>query len=232
MNTTTEFHRKIQTFIRRSSPLTHSQRIGIEQHADHFVVEVGAEISSTRLFANTHPLVVEIGFGMGQALVRMAHQNPSLNFVGIEVHKPGVAQICYDAYQLQINNLRILEADALELLQQHCPDHSLHRIQLFFPDPWPKKKHHKRRIIQKANADLFASKLQSGGMLHVATDWQPYAEWILEIMDSHDAFENQAGKGHYAARPDERPLTKFEQRGINAGHSIADLIYIRKRTDV
>ncbi len=228
MNNHIDSYRTIQTFIRRSSPLTHSQRLGIEQYSSSYLIQGSTEISSAVLFNNDHPLVVEIGFGMGQALAQMAHDHPSLNFVGIEVHKPGIAQICYDAYQLRLDNLRILEGDALELLQNNCPANSLHRIQLFFPDPWPKKKHHKRRIIQKKNADLFASKLIPDGILHVATDWQPYAEWILEIMDAHVAFENMAGNGQYVARPDERPLTKFEQRGINAGHPIADLMYLHK----
>lgn len=217
--------RTIQTFMRRSSPLNTSQRQGLEQYA-HLIVQ--APIDDARLlFANPDaPLTVEIGFGMGQSLVQMAKDAPERNFLGIEVHIPGIAQCAFDAGQADLTNLRVIDADALEVLAG-LPDQSIDRVQLFFPDPWQKKRHFKRRFVVPERMRLIEDKLVMGGWFHAATDWQPYAEWMVEVLETMPRLSNIHGQGQYAPRPDWRPYTKFEVRGQHAGHGVWDLIYQR-----
>ncbi len=217
--------RRIQTFVRRSSPLTSSQRQGMEEYAELFRILPGTCLDSITLFNNNHPLTVEIGFGMGQSLVAMAASAPERNFLGIEVHEPGLAQIFFDAGERQLANLKILEGDALELLSSYAPAGSVDRFQLYFPDPWPKKRHHKRRLVSAENAELIRRKLRIGGIFHMATDWEDYAHWMLEVMSSAQGYRNLAGEGQFHPRPDYRPLTKFEQRGLRDGHGIWDLLF-------
>ena len=217
--------RTIQTFMRRSSPLNTSQRQGLEQYA-HLIVP--APISDARLlFAKPEqPLTVEIGFGMGQSLVQMAKDAPERNFLGIEVHIPGIAQCAFDAGQAGLTNLRVMDADALEVLAG-LPDQSIDRVQLFFPDPWQKKRHFKRRFVVPERMSLIEDKLAMGGWFHAATDWQPYAEWMVEVLETMPRLTNIHGQGQYAPRPDWRPYTKFEVRGQHAGHGVWDLVYQR-----
>lgn len=217
--------RRIQTFVRRSSPLTHSQHLGLDEYAGIYRILPGTRLDSPTLFNNTHPLTVEIGFGMGQSLVAMAAADPERNFLGIEVHEPGLAQIFFDAGAGHLTNLKIMEGDALELLSSYAPEGSIDRVQLYFPDPWPKKRHHKRRLVNADNAELIHRKLRVGGIFHMATDWEPYAHWMLEVMSSAQGYRNLAGKGQFHPRPAYRPLTKFEQRGLRDGHGIWDLLF-------
>ena len=218
--------RTIQTFVRRSSTLTKQQHQGLELYADWRITTPSA-LTSPALFGNDHPLTLEIGFGMGHSLVAMAAAERTRNFLGIEVHRPGLAQICYEAGTRQLDNLRVLEGDALALLRQYGVPASLDRLQLFFPDPWPKKRHHKRRLVHDEHVALLRSYLRPGGVFHMATDWQPYAEWMLAVMEQAPGYVNLAGAGNFHPRPATRPLTKFEQRGLQAGHGIWDLLYAR-----
>jgi tRNA (guanine-N7-)-methyltransferase len=218
-------HRPILTFMRRTSPLNTSQQQGLMDYS-HLIVP--APIQDARLiFENpTRPLTIEIGFGMGSSLVMMAKAAPERNFLGIEVHLPGIAQCAFEAGQAGITNLRIMDADALEVLAG-IPDGSVDRVQLFFPDPWQKKRHFKRRFVAPERMALIVRKLTQGGWFHAATDWQPYAEWMIDVLEQVTELDNLYGKGLYAPRPDWRPQTKFERRGEAAGHGVWDVIYQR-----
>ena len=178
------------------------------------------------VFGNDHPVVVEVGFGMGDSLLAMAKAEPGLNFVGIEVHPPGVGRLINSAAKEGVRNLRVYMADAKDVLTDCIPSASLARFQLYFPDPWHKKKHHKRRIVQSEFIALIASKLQPGGLLHMATDWREYAEHMLEVVRAEPQLVNTAED--FAPRPEFRPITKFEMRGERLGHGVWDLL-LRKR---
>lgn len=216
-------HRSVLTFMRRSSPLNTSQAKALEDY-QHLIVE--APIHDARqLFEHPeHPLTVEIGFGMGRSLVLMAQAAPERNFLGIEVHVPGIAQCVYEAGTAGLTNLRVMDADALEVLNG-LPDGSIDRLQLYFPDPWQKKKHFKRRFVSHERMPLVEQKLATGGWFHAATDWEHYAEWMLDVLDNRPALKNVYGKGNAAPRPDWRPETKFERRGHEAGHGVWDFIF-------
>ena len=157
----------------------------------------------------------------------MAERQPEQDFIGIEVHRPGVGHLLRLLEERAIGNVRIYNADAVQVLEECLPDESLDRILLFFPDPWHKKRHHKRRIVQAGFVDLLARKLKPGGILHMATDWEDYAEHMLAVMQASDAFSNRAGTGSFSPRPDYRPATKFEQRGLRLGHVVRDLVFER-----
>lgn len=216
-------HREIVTFMRRSSPLNTSQRTALEQH-QNFILSYPVGDLRQYFEKPEQPLTVEIGFGMGRSLVQMASANPERNFVGIEVHVPGIAQCVYEAGIANLNNLKVLDADAIHVLKA-MPDHSINCIQLYFPDPWQKKRHFKRRFVAHERMALVEEKLEMGGTFHSATDWEPYAEWMLDVLDNRPNLENLAGRGNSYPRPDWRPLTKFERRGIEAGHVINDFIF-------
>ena len=175
------------------------------------------------------PITLEIGFGNGESLATMAAAAPERDFIGLEVHRPGVGHLLLLLEQQGLTNVRVLRADATALLETGLPAASLDRVQLFFPDPWPKKRHHKRRIVQPDFIAAVARTLQSGGIFHLATDWSPYADWMLTMLDDANAlFENCAGPGQFSPRPAQRPLTKFERRGQRLGHQVHDLIYRRR----
>ncbi len=219
--------RGIQTFVRRSSSLTQQQHQGRQLYGQWLLTDV-RRLCSEDVFANTQPLTLEIGFGMGQSLIAMAEAEPERNFIGIEVHRPGLAQVCYEAGRRQLSNLRILEGDALQHLRQYGVAASLDRLQLFFPDPWPKKRHHKRRLVNAENVAFLHTYLRPGGVFHMATDWEPYAQWMLEVMSQAPAYVNLAADGGFHPRPAYRPLTKFEKRGLDSGHGIWDLLFARQ----
>jgi tRNA (guanine-N7-)-methyltransferase len=224
-----EFTRKIRSFVRREGRLTTGQ-----QHAlDTLWPKYGIDMSDTALdlgsiFGNEQPVILEIGFGNGDSLAQMAKGNPGLNYLGIEVHRPGVGHLLYLIEEQGIENLRIMSEDAVEIIRNQIPEQALTGVQLFFPDPWPKKKHHKRRIVQPEFVKLLASRLKPGGFFHMATDWENYAEHMLEVMSAAEDFENSTKEGDFIPRPDSRPLTKFEQRGQRLGHGVWDLLYNRK----
>ncbi|AWB68988.1 tRNA (guanosine(46)-N7)-methyltransferase TrmB [Saccharobesus litoralis] len=218
--------REVKSFVLREGRLTKGQ----QQALDDFWPTMGVNYAKqaldfSDLFANNNPVVLEIGFGMGASLVEMAANNPDKNYIGIEVHKPGVGACLKTADEQGVTNLRLFEHDAVEVLADMIADNSLARVQLFFPDPWHKKRHHKRRIVQPQFVQLLRSKLAVGGKFHMATDWQNYAEHMLEVMVQAEGFKNTATEGDYVPRPDYRPLTKFEERGHRLGHGVWDLIF-------
>ncbi|RYZ85054.1 MAG: tRNA (guanosine(46)-N7)-methyltransferase TrmB [Moraxellaceae bacterium] len=215
--------RQVLTFMRRASPLNTSQKQALEDYK-HLIVQ--APITDARALYEqpNQPLTVEIGFGMGSSLVQMAKDAPMRNFLGIEVHVPGIAQCIYEAGLAGITNLRVMDADALEVLKG-LPDASIDRLQLYFPDPWQKKRHFKRRFVSHERMPLVEQKLAQGGWFHAATDWENYAEWMLDVLDNRPALKNKYGVGNAAPRPEWRPLTKFERRGHEAGHGVWDFIF-------
>ena len=183
------------------------------------------------LFADTPngsdaPLTLEIGFGMGDSLLEMAKNAPQTNFIGIEVHEPGIGRLALLADEMGLTNLKVINGDAIALLD-NLPDNHLDTVQLYFPDPWQKKRHYKRRFVTHDRMEKVVRVLNTGGKFHAATDWEHYAFWMLEVLDTMPILTNPHGVGNFAPRPDDRPLTKFEQRGITHGHGVWDLIYIK-----
>lgn len=170
------------------------------------------------------PLTLEIGFGLGVSLIEMAAAEPTRNFVGIEVHEPGIGKCAYMAGTQALTNIKIINGDAIQLLKQ-LPENHIDRIQLYFPDPWQKKRHHKRRFVSPERMAIVTRCLKVGGWFHTATDWEHYAFWMLEVLDDLTGISNQAGTGNFTPRPDFRPVTKFERRGIEREHGVWDLIY-------
>lgn len=181
-----------------------------------------------QIFGRSAPLVVEIGFGNGETLAQLASNQPQTDFIGIEVHRPGVAQLLSRLKERELTNVRIFCADAVEVLTTQIADGSLTGVNLFFPDPWPKKRHHKRRLVTPVFASLVAGKLKCGGIFHAATDWEDYARHMLEVLEQCDQLENTAGKAKFSPRPEHRALTKFERRGQKLGHDVWDLIFVRR----
>jgi tRNA (guanine-N7-)-methyltransferase len=181
-----------------------------------------------KIFNRNVPRILEIGFGMGHALIAQAQQKPACDFIGIDVHKPGVGAVLDAIAKHQLKNIRLFCADAVEVLTQCVPDNSLDEVQLFFPDPWPKRKHHKRRLVQTAFVKLIHKKLKPYGKFCLATDWEDYAKHMLKVFSNASDFINAAGDQQFAPRHVDRPLTKFEQRGKNLGHSVWDLVFIKQ----
>lgn len=225
-----KFMRKIVSFVRREGRLTHGQAHAIEEMWSTLGIDYSNEkvLNFKEIFGNEHPVTLEIGFGMGKSLVEMAKADLDTNFIGIEVHKPGVGACLMAIRDEGLKNIRVFEHDAVEVLETMIPDGSLSKVQIFFPDPWQKKKHNKRRIIQPPFVSLLAKKLKAGGILHLATDWAQYAEHMLEVGNNAEEFTNLSATHDYVPRPDFRPMTKFEARGISQGHGIWDLMFQRK----
>ena len=218
--------RKIQSFVKREGRLTKGQALAIEKYWPQYGMEFQTQpYDLAEVFGRDAPVVLEIGFGMGKSLIEMAAAEPDKNFIGIEVHTPGVGACLADAVEQNLENVRLFEYDAVEILKQSIADNSLARVQLYFPDPWHKKRHHKRRIVQPEFVQLLRSKLQTGGIFHMATDWENYAEHMLEVMSVQPGYQNTSENNSYVERPDFRPLTKFEQRGQRLGHGVWDLIF-------
>ena len=221
--------RTIRSFVRREGRLTPGQERALEELWPQFGIDEGEDLLNLpQLFGRDAPIVFEIGFGNGSSLAEMAENQPGTNFIGVEVHRPGVGQLLNLIDKKGLTNLRVACTDAVELLKHRIADNALDRVQLYFPDPWHKKRHHKRRIIQPAFVNLLTKKIKSGGYLHMATDWQHYAEQMLDDLSGSNDFINCADTGGYIARPDYRPLTKFEQRGQRLGHGVWDLLFKRR----
>jgi tRNA (guanine-N7-)-methyltransferase len=220
--------RPIRSFVRREGRMTAAQRRALTQLWPRFGLDSGgAMLDFAACFGRIAPVIVEIGFGNGESLLAMAAAQPQTNFIGVEVHRPGVGQLLMSLAERGIENVRVVCDDAKEFLAQQVPDGSLDSLQLFFPDPWPKLRHHKRRLVQAEFVQLVRRKLRLGGQLHMATDWQNYAEHMLAVMTGAPGYGNEAGAGQYAARPGHRPLTKFERRGQRLGHGVWDLVFQR-----
>ncbi|KXI30352.1 tRNA (guanosine(46)-N7)-methyltransferase TrmB [Paraglaciecola hydrolytica] len=218
--------RKIQSFVKREGRLTNGQAKALELHWPTMGLEhKDGLLNLAEVFGRVAPLVLEIGFGMGKSLVEMAKNEPDKDFIGIEVHTPGVGACLADAAEQGVTNLRVYDHDAVEILADCIADNSLSRMQLFFPDPWHKTRHHKRRIVQPDFVQKLRAKLEMGGVFHMATDWENYAEHMLEVMSQAAGFKNQSTSNDYVPRPEQRPLTKFEQRGHRLGHGVWDLMF-------
>jgi tRNA (guanine-N7-)-methyltransferase len=221
-------HRTVRSFIRRGGRLTPGQQRAIDQLWPKYAINnADSLLELDTLFNRKAPKVIEIGFGNGASLAEMARNQPDHDFLGIEVHRPGVGQLLNLIEQFQLTNIRVACTDALELLEHRIADNSLERLHIYFPDPWHKKRHHKRRIVQPDFVALLSKKIKSGGHLHMATDWEHYAEQMLADVSQNSDFQNCAEQD-YIPRPDYRPLTKFEQRGHRLGHGVWDLLYKRQ----
>lgn len=225
-----KYIRKVKSFVIREGRLTNGQAAAIEQNWPTMGLEyTKTPISISEVFGREAPTTLEIGFGMGKSLVEMAATAPERNFIGIEVHKPGVGACLMDAAEQQLTNVRVYQHDGVEIMADSIGEQSLDCIQLFFPDPWHKKRHHKRRIVQPDFVESLRGNLKIGGVFHMATDWENYAEHMLEVMQQMDGFRNLSPTNNYVERPDSRPLTKFEQRGHRLGHGVWDLMFERTK---
>lgn len=220
--------RPIRSFVLRQGRLTHGQQRALDELMPVFGIPYApALLELDAVFGRTDSLkILEIGFGMGDSTAKIAQIQPERDFLGVEVHAPGVGSLLKQIGELQLKNLRIIQHDAVEVLKHMIADASLDGVHIFFPDPWHKKRHHKRRLIQAEFVKLLCNKLKVGAYIHVATDWQEYAEWVLEVLQQEPLLENTVQD--YAPKPDYRPLTKFENRGIKLGHGVWDLIFRRK----
>jgi len=219
--------RPIRSFVLRQGRMTPAQRSALDTLWEQYGIELGdTQINLDALFGRSAPRILEIGFGMGSSLAEMAAAHPEQDYLGIEVHRPGVGNLLklIDAHPL--SNVRVISADAIEVLNQ-IPGACLDAVYLFFPDPWHKRRHHKRRIVQPSFVTRIAQKLKPGGHFHLATDWEEYAEQMLRVLSAAPEFANTAGPGKYAPRPAYRPLTKFERRGHGLGHRVCDLVFVR-----
>ncbi len=218
--------RRIRSFVRREGRLTKGQQRALADLFPRYGVTLeqgGLELDA--LFGRRAFRVLEIGFGNGTSLAQMAANHPQNDYFGIEVHRPGVGNLLLQIEKQHLDNIRVSNDDAVEVLERQIPDGSLDAVYLFFPDPWHKKKHHKRRIVQPMFVRLVRRKLKPGGIFHLATDWENYADHMLEVITGAAGFENLAGSGNYSTRPEYRPLTKFEQRGQRLGHGVWDLVF-------
>lgn len=216
----------IKSFVKRTGRVTTGQAKAIEDLGQYFKLDYQStplDIAAT--FGRHAPLILEIGFGMGDATAHIAQLQPEHNFLCCEVHEPGVGALLKRIDEMQLSNIRIVQHDAVEVLEHMLTESCLSGIHIFFPDPWHKKRHNKRRLIQSSFVKKLVEKLRIGGYLHCATDWQPYAEQMLDFFQSCDNLQNTAST--YAARPSYRPITKFENRGLRLGHGVWDLIFTR-----
>jgi tRNA (guanine-N7-)-methyltransferase len=224
----TPYLRRIRSFVRREGRLTPGQQRAMDELFPRFGIEAGgAPLDLDAIFGRSAPRILEIGFGNGESLAEIARNHPHNDYIGIEVHRPGVGHLLMKIEELGLTNLRVMCADAVEVLEKQIPDASLDALYLFFPDPWHKKRHHKRRQVQPAWAQLVKRKLHCGGHLHMATDWQNYAEQMLEVLSAAEGYKNSSESGDYVPRPDYRPETKFERRGQRLGHGVWDLVFVK-----
>jgi len=216
-------NKQIKSYVLRQGRLTKAQQYALDNHWCDYGIEANDEVLDfEKLFSRSAPVVFEIGFGNGDSLVEQAKANPEKNFIGAEVHTPGVGHCLHRIHQEGLANLKVLRRDATLIMAQQIPDNSLDCIQLFFPDPWHKKRHHKRRILQQEFIENVYAKLKHGGLFHMATDWLDYARYMQREMDESKKFS------FYTDQRGDRPGTKFESRGIRLGHGVWDLVYIKQ----
>lgn len=220
--------RGVRSFVIRQGRMTEGQRKAYERAWPRYgLTREQGVIDPREVFGRDAPLNLEIGFGMGQSLAEMAAAAPEQDFIGVEVHTPGVGALLKSIEEQELENIRIYSVDANDVIDLCLPDACLDRVMIFFPDPWHKKRHHKRRLIQLEFVQRIRHKLRVGGILHLATDWENYAEHMLEVLADSEGFENTRAEGGYAPRPEDRPVTKFEKRGERLGHGVWDLLYRR-----
>lgn len=219
--------RAIRSYVLRQGRITAGQERAFAEHWPRYGLEVddALRLDAPALFGDNRDLILEIGFGNGDSLVQMAAAAPQAGYIGIEVHRPGVGHALLAATAANLDNLRLIRHDAVAILRDHVADNTLARVQIYFPDPWPKARHHKRRIVQQPFTDLIWRKLRAGGEIHCATDWAAYAEWMRDVFAGDPKWHNLGNADGYAPRPDWRPQTKFERRGERLGHGVRDLRY-------
>jgi len=216
-------HRPIRSFVRRAGRLTPSQQKALDELWPDYGIEFDARpINFNEIFNRDAPLVLEIGFGNGETIVQQAAASPDSDYLGIEVHSPGIGHCLIATRDAGITNLRLIAHDAIDVLDRQVPADALRRINLYFPDPWPKKRHHKRRIVQMPFLEACADRLEPGGTLHIATDWANYAEHINTVLRHSDRFTCTEHREHAGDQPLDRPMTKFERRGLRKNHRIFD----------
>ena len=217
----------MRSYVKCRMRMTMRQRSALESLWSTYGLTItkGQPLCFDTVFKQNAPCILEIGFGMGDSLLEMAKNQPNSNFLGVEVHLPGVGSLLAGIEDANLTNIKLFSEDAVDVLRHSIPDNSLDRIQIFFPDPWPKRRHHKRRLINSTFVNLVANKLKLHGCLHIATDWQHYAAWILDVLGQSTRFLNRAGGGQYISRPAYRPLTKYECRGHRLGHSVSDFLF-------
>jgi len=217
--------RPIRSFVKREGRMTRAQLQALEHLLPIYsVADTLHPINLDQLFPRHAPRLLEIGFGMGASLIQMAEEHPDRDYLGIEVHRPGVGSLLVSTHEKQLTNLKVINEDAVEVLKRAIPENSLDGVYLFFPDPWHKKKHHKRRILQPAFVEQIYRCLKREGFFHMATDWEDYARHMMDIMSAATGFTNTAGEKLYVSRND-RPETKYERRGQRLGHGVWDLIF-------
>lgn len=220
--------RTVRSYARREGRLTPAQRRALEQLGPRYELEpFSLSEGLARVFGRVAPITLEIGFGDGASLATLAERSPERDFIGIEVHRPGIGHLLRLLDGRGLTNVRVICEDAAVVLREHVPAASLAEVLLWFPDPWPKKRHHKRRLVQPEFVHWINRALAPDGRLHMATDWEDYARHMLNVVEADSGFANIAGAGRFSPRPASRPLTKFEQRGQRLGHSVWDLIYRR-----
>lgn len=221
--------RKVRSFVRRERRFTQEQQRAVDELMPRFGLVPTDEVFDLDVeFGRAAECHLEIGFGNGASLLAMAQANPDNNYLGIEVHRPGVCNVLLQIEKAGIGNIRVICADAVEVLNHNIADASLDAVYIFFPDPWHKKRHHKRRLVQAGFVELLHRKLKPGGLLHMATDWENYAMHMLAVMHAVSGFSNLATDGEFCERPVYRLLTKFEQRGLRLGHGVWDLLFRKK----
>jgi tRNA (guanine-N7-)-methyltransferase len=222
-------HRPIRSFVLRQGRLSNAQRRAHETLMPKYGIPYSGKLLDLAvIFSRSAPKFLEIGFGMGETTALIAHAHPQNDYLAAEVHTPGVGSLVKQVEELGLTNIRVIQHDVVEVLQHALPLECLDGVHIFFPDPWPKARHHKRRLIQAEFVALLCSRLKPGGYIHVATDWEDYAEQILNVLSGEPRLTNTAVG--YASRPEYRPMTKFEQRGLRLGHEVWDVIFRKKQT--
>ncbi len=224
-----ENFRSVKSFVRRQGRLSAAQAQALETLLPVYGLTRSARLLDFgSIFSENTPVVLEIGFGNGESLAAMAATQIDTGFLGIEVHTPGVGNLLQQIHDMDLSNIRVIQEDAVDVITQNIPEKSLDRVQVFFPDPWHKKRHKKRRIIDSEFAELLSGKLKGGALVHLATDWEDYAIQMLQVFSENPDYENLAAEGLYFASPYKRQETRFERRGIRLGHKIRDIVFRRK----
>jgi len=225
-DTNPKTHKTIKSFVLRQGRVTRAQQYALDNHWQAYGIDYSEQpLSLETLFNNHNETIVEIGFGNGESLLQQAKNQPEFNFIGIEVHGPGVGRLLHHAHNDAVHNIKVIRHDAVDVFKHQLINNTLRQVQLFFPDPWHKKRHHKRRIIKSDFITLIHNRLKPDGFFHMATDWQHYANQMLTQMDTAEGFKNTSGAGNFSKTKAARCETKFERRGLKLGHGVWDLIY-------
>ena len=211
-----------RSYSLRGNRMTRAQTLAMAQSWDRYAIEIKSELILNKIFPEKTKVIMEIGSGMGEATAQIAKANPEVGYVAVEMHSPGLAALLILINQMELENIKLIREDATYLLANHIPDNSVDGIHLLFPDPWPKNRQHKRRIVQSEFIEMVGKKLKPGGFIHIATDWQPYADWIKVRFDKSESFS-----GGVVDRPSWRVLSKFEGQGLRKGHQVTDFRYIK-----